>query len=349
MKFSKTLPLVLSIILCACSNIENKSVNSSSDGNWDGCMLSAYLFQEDGRFYPTDALAIINDFEQISEHEIGSVMWYPTFADSFPTAACNQLIKNNYIPHLTWELFFPDSVDYNTMPISEPYQLMDQVLNGNYDNYIEQFAKEAKKLQSTIYIRFLHEFNGNWYLWSGNKNGGLNGGSQKVVDVWKYVVDKFKAIQADNVKWVWNPHGPSIDTATDDWNAIENYWPGDDYVDWIGMDAYNWYPQDPWGGKRPYRDFDNCFRELYDKCIRIADKPIMIAEFGSPEFNYQNTDKATWILDAFNKIKNEYPKIKLVLWFHINKELDWRINSSGKALEAYQKAIADPYFIGKIK
>ena len=49
----------------------------------------------------------------------------------------------------------------------------------------------------------------------------------------------------------------------------------------------------------------------------------------------------------FNQIKNNYPKIKLILWFHINKELDWRINSSPSSLKAYQKAIDDPYFIGK--
>ena len=48
-----------------------------------------------------------------------------------------------------------------------------------------------------------------------------------------------------------------------------------------------------------------------------------------------------------NQIKNNYPKIKLILWFHINKELDWRINSSPSSLKAYQKAIDDPYFIGK--
>ena len=33
----------------------------------------------------------------------------------------------NLIPHLTWELFFPDSVDYNTMPIEGTYTVMDEV------------------------------------------------------------------------------------------------------------------------------------------------------------------------------------------------------------------------------
>ena len=113
------------------------------------------------------------------------------------------------------------------------------------------------------------------------------------------------------------------------------------------MDAYNWYPKDPWGGNRPYRDFDNCFGELYKACKELSEKPMMIAEFGSPEFEYDGINKADWITDAFTQIKNNYPKIKLILWFHINKELDWRINSSPSSLKAYQKAIDDPYFIGK--
>ena len=349
MKNTKLIQLfTASLILNSCIEKPNNSTNlKTTEANWDGCMLSAYIFQEDGRHYPSNALSLIDSFESLSNHEIGSVMWYPTFADNFPTKACRELINHNYIPHLTWELFFPDSVAYNTMPIDDNYDLMNQILNGIHDDYIEQFALDAKSLKSKIYIRFLHEFNGNWYLWSGNKNGAENGGPEKVVAVWKYIVDKFRSKGATNVKWVWNPHGPSIDINQDAWNNIDKYWPGDNYVDWIGMDAYNWYPKDPWGGKRPYRDFDNCFGELYKACQKLSEKPMMIAEFGSPEFEYDGTNKAAWITDAFDQIKNNYPKIKLILWFHINKELDWRINSSSSSLKAYQKAIDDPYFVGK--
>ncbi len=124
----------------------------------------------------------------------------------------------------------------------------------------------------------------NWYVWSGNKNGRENGGPAKVVAVWKYVVDKFREAGADNVKWLWVPHGPSTDLSTEAWNQLSNYWPGDDYVDWI--------------------------------------------------------------TEAFTKIKTEYPRIKLFTWFHIKKELDWRVASSPEALEAFKEAMEDPYFIG---
>jgi len=352
----KTKLILLYTILIAFSSCKNKTQETKTQkemeqvetsANWDGCMVSAYIFQEDGRYLPDNSTELIEEFEILVEHDMGSIMWYPTFSESFPTEQCNKLKEHNIIAHLTWELFFPDSVAYNTMPIDSTYNLMDQVLSGEHDAYIEKFANDAKAFQSDVLIRFLHEFNGNWYLWSGKKNGAENGGPQKVVAVWKYVVDKFKVLGADNVKWIWNPHGPSIDISNESWNQLANYWPGDSYVDWIGMDAYNWYPKDPWGGNRPFRDFDNCFRELYDECIKFGDQPIIIAEFGTPEFEYEGQSKADWINDALYKIKNEYSKIKLFVWFHINKELDWRVNSSDEALKAFKEGIKDPYFIGK--
>ena len=153
---------------------------------------------------------------------------------------------------------------------------------------------------------------------------------------------------ADNVLWLWVPHGPSIDRKEEPWNDIEHYWPGEDYVDWIGMDAYNWYPKDPWGGDRPYRDFDNLFKELYDDSVALSDKPIMIAEFGSSEFEYEGLTKADWITDTFTKIKTEYPRIKMFTWFQINKERDWRVNSSPESLAAFRKAMEDPYYRGRV-
>jgi hypothetical protein len=346
---------VTGIVLNACNsdethqNSNTKIALKEKEGNWQGCMVSAYIFEESGRRIPDDFEHTITGFEKLIDHEIGSVMWYPTFADPFPMNECNKLKATGIIPHLTWELFFPDSIPYNTVPLEENYALMDEVLAGTHDAYIDQFAKDAKAFGGKVWVRFLHEFNGNWYVWSGAKNGREKGGPQKVVAVWRYVVDRFRAIGADKVKWIWNPHGPSIDVSEDAWNDIKNYWPGNDYVDWIGMDAYNWYPKDPWGGERPFRDFDNCFRKLYDECVALGDQPIMIAEFATPEFEYEGKTKADWINDAMNKIKTDYPRIKLFVWFHIKKELDWRINSSPESLNAFKNAIQDPYFTGKIK
>jgi hypothetical protein len=316
------------------------------DGDWEGCVVGIYPENGNAKL-PKGDLSEINGFESLSSQELGSVVWFPTWEDEFPTLACNLLADRGIIPHLTWELFWP-SINPNNAAQTGPngYTGFRDVLNGRYDVYIDRFAESAKNYKREILIRFLHEFNGNWYVWSGNKNGQANGGPAQVVAVWKYVVDRFKAKGADNVKWVWTPHGPSIDRSEAAWNQVSNYWPGDAYVDWIGLDAYNFYPRDPWGGERPFRDFDNCFRQLYDDCAALGDQPMMIAEFGSGEFQFEGKNKASWIKDAFSKIKTDYPRVKIFTWFNVNKELDWRVNSSNRTLEAFKTAMQDPYFIG---
>jgi hypothetical protein len=339
-----SISITIFLFLNSCMNTDNNPMEL--DGNWEGCVVGFY--PENGNVTIANAEEQeIDDFEATIQHEVGSVVWFPTWDDEFPTAACQMLAERGIIPHLTWELFWP-SIDPNNSRSTGPegYQGFNDVLNGKYDDYIDRFAKDARDFNEEILIRFLHEFNGNWYVWSGNKNGQSNGGPEKVVAVWKYVVDRFKAQGADNVKWLWVPHGPSTDLKTEAWNQVANYWPGDDYVDWIGLDGYNFYPQDPWGGKRPLRDFDNCFRDLYDDCAKLGNQPMMIAEFGTGEFQYEDFDKAAWITDAFHKIKSEYPRIKIFTWFNINKELDWRVNSSPEALDAFREAMQDPYYIG---
>jgi len=119
--------------------------------------------------------------------------------------------------------------------------------------------------------------NGNWYVWSGNKNGQANGGPAQVVAVWKYVVARFKAKYANNVKWVWTPNGPSIDRSEAEWNKVSNYWPGDEYVDWIGLDAYNFYPWDPWGSERRSEILTLVFDNFTMTVQYLVDQPMMIA------------------------------------------------------------------------
>jgi hypothetical protein len=331
------------LISSSCLNKDTKA--SIKEGDWKGCVIGMY--PENGNVtLANGSLQEIDDFEKLINREIGSVVWFPTWDDEFPSEACKKLAKRGIIPHLTWELFWPSKDPNNTSPTGpEGYQGFNDVLNGKYDDYIDKFAKDAKAFNQRVLIRFLHEFNGNWYVWSGNKNGNINGGPEKVIQVWKYVVDRFRKIGADNVKWLWVPHGPSTDRSEESWNDVANYWPGDDYVDWIGLDGYNFYPNDPWGGPRPFRDFDNCFKELYDACKVLGNQPMMIAEFGTGEFELDNFNKANWLTDAFSKIKNDYPRIKIFTWFNINKELDWRANSSPEALAAFKKAMKDPFFL----
>jgi hypothetical protein len=269
-------------------------------------------------------------FETLIGRKAASVLFYNSWDDPFPRADCELAQRCQVVPHLCWELFWPSKDPANTRACQPDQTGLDQVLAGQYDAYIDEFAGAARD-------------------WGGAKNGGAHGGPDKVRRVWRYVVERFRRVGAENVKWIWCPHGVTIDRSEEAWNELANYWPGADYVDWFGMDAYNWYPQDPWGHERPYQSFDDCFSDVYTELLKLALKPVIIAEFATGEFSKGDLHKAVWISEAFARMKTDYAWVKMFTWFNIKKELDWRVDSSPAALAAFRTAMADPYFLSEYR
>ena len=186
--------------------------------------------------------------------------------------------------------------------------------------------------------------NGDWYTWSGTNNGGENtsdfgdptrpDGPERFVAAYQHIHDIFDAEGAENVLWVWCPNIAMEGDLGADWNAIANYYPGADYVDWLCMDGYNWGASQEWSS---WQTFDEVFSETYAQLQALdPGKPIMIGETASTE---EGGDKAIWIKDAAARLPSAYPQVRLLVWFNLDKETDWRINSSPASLEAFQQVL----------
>ena len=121
---------------------------------------------------------------------------------------------------------------------------------------------------------------------------------------------------------------------------MKKYYSGPDYVDWIGIDGYNWQAQ----------NVDEMIGGLYHAVVQhpdiFGDKPIMMAEWGMAESLTDQQTKAQWLTEAFDKIKNDYPKIRAFYWFQVNKEHDWRLNETPEAWDVFKQAMQDPVFVG---
>ncbi|MFA5097068.1 MAG: glycosyl hydrolase [Candidatus Margulisiibacteriota bacterium] len=326
------------ILLSAVSLCSATDLYGTIGADIDGCYIGAFVdYEPANSSKPPLVLSYLPSYETNMGRHLGSVMWFQSWgssANGFMTAECNALIDRDSIPHITWEPW--------KYLASDPVYSLQNIINGDFDPYITSWAQSIKAFNKPVFLRFAHEMNGNWYPWSGEQNGGGLESTLKYIAAWRHVHDIFSSAGADNVTWVWCVYGGSV--PDEPWNNADNYYPGDDYVDWIAIDNYNWGGTRPWG----WNSFDALFRQPYDLLTSShPGKPVMIAEFACSEvYDWATWDKkGPWIIDAFAKMKTQYPAVKSYNWFNIDKsglgETNWFIESSESSKAGMFSAMSD--------
>jgi hypothetical protein len=112
-------------------------------------------------------------------------------------------------------------------------------------------------------------------------------------------------------------------------NSLEGYFPGEAEIDWLALDIYNHATQGAC-----WHSFTQAFAEPYGRICDLAPgKPVMIAEMGCAE---AGGNKAAWLREALGALPERFPRVKILVWFQINKECDWRLDSSPAALAAFR-------------
>ena len=203
---------------------------------------------------------------------------------------------------------------------------------GKFDAFFRQWARDAKADGRRVLLRFGFEFNGNWFTWGGDPTG--------FVRAWHRARDIFDKVGATNVEWVWAPNIVSVPNTTT--NSMHSYYPGDTYVEWIGVDGYNFGDHhDIW---HKWQTFAEVFDEvLSDFQRRYADKPVIIAEFAcAPGLPGR---QAEWIRQAYRNLLAR-PQVKAVVWFNLDKheegEPNWRLDRAADSLRAFNETFAAP-------
>jgi hypothetical protein len=227
---------------------------------------------------------------------------------------------------------------------------LDDVIAGKCDNYIKGFAQALKSRPERFLLRFAHEMNIDSTSW-WPKHFGLD--ASKYVQMWRHIYSIFASQQVSNVEWVWSPNYASHPDRA--WNDLHNYYPGDSYVDWIGLSGYNWYST----RGLPWFSFEYLYNDVLIDLACNYPKPQIIAEIGTVD---GGPSKASWIDDAYNKILS-YPFLRVVTWFNDYAyadpaEPDFRVTTgtddfgsvsplplgSGEWTNAYRQAISNPVY-----
>jgi hypothetical protein len=288
-------------------------------------------------------MGAVTEFERIAGKKVSLVNFFSPFANcptpggscsfyKFPAGPMESIREYGAIPVFSWS---SQSIPSN---LSEPNFQLSDVIAGTYDSYIREFAQAARKWGHPFFLRFNWEMNGTWFPWSEGVNGNQSG---EFVAAWRHVHDIFTAVGATNVTWVWCPNVDFEGTLHD----LGSLYPGDEYVDWTGLDGYNW-------GLNPakpdrWRSFNELYESTYHRIVDAVapDKPMLIGEMGSTE---DGGSKAQWIEEALTDIPTDYSQIHGLLWFDTYDDgMDWPIETSASSANAFADAIQSPAYIAE--
>ncbi|HXL61282.1 MAG TPA: glycosyl hydrolase [Mycobacterium sp.] len=248
---------------------------------------------------------------------------YDAFARQapLPTELLDRITASGAVPLMTWEPWNP------TDGATQPLYSAAQIAGGRYDAYVATWAKQAAAYNRHCLIRFAHEMNGNWYPWSVGQSDAT---PEDYVAAYRRVRRIFDDSGATQVRWVWSPN-VIINGNTD---VISRCYPGDDYVDIIGVDGYN-FGDDP--GHR-WRSPSDLFGPTLKFVANLAHrKPLWITEVGCSD---RGGDKAAWITDLLKLL--ESTNTEGLIWFEADKtgEPDWRLRSSTQTSAAAEQALS---------
>jgi hypothetical protein len=220
---------------------------------------------------------------------------------------------------ITWEPWDPAAGS------NQPQYALSRIANGDFDAYIKTWAVALRLLGRTVYLRPMHEMNGNWYPWSGTTNGNS---PALYVAAWRRMHDIFAANDATNVRWVWAPNNVDVPGTAE--NRMEAYYPGAGYVDVLGVDGYNWGSTAP--EHAGWQTFSQVFSSAYGRLSALGSQPVWITEVGAAP---EGGSKPAWVRDMFAKAKT-MPRLEAIVWFNENKERDWRATPDGDVAAAFR-------------
>jgi hypothetical protein len=205
-----------------------------------------------------------------------------------------------------------------------------QIAAGDHDQWIRTQAEAVRDLDRRVLLRWLWEMDGNRrrdWVYSG----------PDYVAAWNHIRGIFDEVGATNAEFVWCPN----EFLFWDGGDPEPWYPGDDNVDWLCADGYNW----PNTTQSPeWVDFVDIFGDFYAWAAE-KDLPIMIGETGVGEA--EPGAKAEWIRSVPRLLESEMPEIDAVVWF--DKDFtsfghnDWRVDTSPDAYDAWIEISNDPY------
>ncbi len=287
-----------------------------------GCYIGAFI-EKDFAFQYKNSDEKIEEFETLTRKKHASYFTYVGYGTPFPSDWVASVKREGGAPQIAFE----------------PNHGLEEVVDGAY---LRAWARDAARSGVPIFLRWASEMNGTWMKYSGSP------------DQYKTkfrMVAKIMREEAPNVAMVWTPFAEPHEN-------IPKYYPGDEWVDWVGINIYCVYVNngDP---SRPAYNIDPLqqLRFIYD--LYSARKPIHISEFAAT-VQCKGTGKNTVdfaigkMTRFYNGLRTQFPRVKSVNWFCLDTiraglaNNNYSFLQNGRALNTYTNLVGDPYFLSKV-
>lgn len=304
------------------ANAYNKGYKGTNVSHLNNTARASYieLFSDDsefklGIFSPEQygGTEKLDEFENKLDYEFCAFLSYTEVIDKFGMTAFEYEEKyRSYLSRVeTYLKYAQSSGKVIELTLQTPLMrktksnMVYEILDGEYDVFLAEYAKlVAKYPKVTVLFRPFNEMNGDWCTYSAYHTSR---DPEIYKHLYKYIYKIFDDAGCSNAIWVWNPNERSYPNFK--WNNEAMYYPGDEYVDVYGITGYNngtYYDAEIW------RSFDEIYAPIYERALRINEKPIIITEFSCSSVG---GDKVQWLEDMFLSLPR-YDKIKLGIWWH---------------------------------
>jgi mannan endo-1,4-beta-mannosidase len=197
---------------------------------------------------------------------------------------------------------------------------MTQIASGSQDSYLRNLARQFAASGTPVGLDLDHEFNGPWWAW-----GFRHATPAQFVAAWRHVVGVFRANGATDVLWIWNPSTTMPGTTVAD---LGPWYPGDDYVNWVGLDGYFYSPAETYA---------SVFGDTISQVRAITGHPMIIMETGANPASGRPRAIASLFQGAART-----PGLLGLIYFDYDKSPvhDWYLNDDPSARAVFKSAAA---------
>jgi len=198
--------------------------------------------------------------------------WYRSRA--FPRDTAEWIRGRGAIPYIRLMLRSDPEEDH-----AEPLFTLTAIASGRFDADLKAWARQAARFGTPLLVEYGTEMNGRWFPWNAVWNGRETG-ARKFRDAYRHIIDVMRKQGASNIIWIF--HVDDEDDPQAAWNRFEAYYPGNRWIDVVGVSIYSMLG--PYETERT--DFVRALDAAAARLRRLAPgRPMIVSEFGTDVHN----------------------------------------------------------------